>query len=68
MTAGTIGGGPLHWSGACLLLSTLALVAWSLCKRGDHGPIQRTLGAVLSPAKVIGVQHSIVYGTLFCTA
>lgn len=49
LAIGVVTDGPLIWSGLCLVLSSLALVGWSIWVQADHGPIQDVLGPELSP-------------------
>ena len=38
----------------CVIISTVALVAWSwYLVQGDHGPIQETLAPLMTPATVL---------------
>ena len=49
LTVGRVDGWPLAWATLCCLLSAAALVSWSVFwVRGDHGPIQDTLGHMLT--------------------
>lgn len=46
---GSTDGLPLVWFGICFVLSTVALVGWSLLLvKGNHGPIQHALGRILT--------------------
>lgn len=38
----------------CVVISTVALTAWSWCLvRGDHGPIQKALAPLMTPLTVL---------------
>lgn len=54
LQAGRFDGGPLIWSVLCVVISTVALTAWSWCLvRGDHGPIQKALAPLMTPLTVL---------------
>lgn len=54
LQVGRFDGGPLLWSILCVIISTVALVAWSwYLVQGDHGPIQETLAPLMTPATVL---------------
>jgi len=54
--AGGLGTGQVTWTVICVVLSTLALAGWSLfLVQGDHGPIQDSLGPMLTPWTILPI-------------
>ena len=45
---GCVDGWPLAWSVFCTFLSSVALFSWSVWVKGEHGPIQDSLGEILT--------------------
>ena len=56
LTFGRCSGEPLVLATLCVVLSSVALTCWSLWYvKGDHGPIQKALAPMLSPATIVPV-------------